>query len=120
MGPLKTGNTATSNGTVKLELDNELIQGANIEIQYRITIKNESEKDYQTQEYYENGENGNNPVTITPTKIYDYLDTELAYQESENWEVVPQQDRTFTKTLEETITQPGPGDNDWKKVAKKS
>lgn len=119
MGPLKTGNTATSNGTVKLELDNELIQGANIEIQYRITIKNESEKDYQTQEYYENGENRNNPVTITPTKIYDYLDTELAYQESENWEVVPQQDRTFTKTLEETITQPGPGDNDWKEVAKK-
>ena len=112
MGPLKTGNTATSNGTVKLELDNELIQGANIEIQYRITIKNESEKDYQTQEYYENGENRNNPVTITPTKIYDYLDTELAYQESENWEVVSQQDRTFTKTLEENITKPSK-DNKW-------
>ena len=114
MGPLKTGNTATSNGTVKLELDNELIQGANIEIKYKITINNESEKDYQTQKYYENGTDKTNPVKITPTKINDYLDTELAYQESTDWQVVSQQGKTFTEAMKTTITHPG--DKNWKEV----
>ena len=114
MGPLKTGNTATSNGTVKLELDNELIQGANIEIKYKIAINNESEKDYQTQKYYENGTDKTNPVKITPTKINDYLDTELAYQESTDWQVVSQQGKKFIEAMESTITHPG--DNEWQKV----
>lgn len=64
----------TKNGLVKLELDNELIQGATVEVEYEIKVTNNSELDYVSEDFYKYGIKSGNEVTITPTSIIDYLD----------------------------------------------
>ena len=88
MGPTKSNNNV-SNGFIRLELDNELIQGAKVEVQYDIIVTNNSELDYLSEEYYKYGIVKGNIITITPTKIVDYLDTGWAFESGNNagWEV---------------------------------
>lgn len=92
-----------SNGFIRLELDNELIQGTKLEVGYEIKARNNSELDYIPKEYnlergkdatfYKYGEVSDNdvPITITPTGIMDYLDRNwsfdsIAYQDT--WTVM--------------------------------
>lgn len=85
MGPSAT------NGFVKLELDNELIQGATTQIEYEVTVNNNSEKDYDSEEYYKYGDIKGNIITITPTGVYDYLDSTMTLDTTKDnvkWEVV--------------------------------
>lgn len=77
-------NAIPKNGYVKMELDTELMQGATIEVGYEFIVTNNSELDYNTEEYYKYGENKTNLVTITPKTIIDYLDNDWAYQEDKN------------------------------------
>lgn len=71
---------------IKLELDNELIQGANLEVGYEILFKNKSEKDYNEESFYKYGTfiDYNKIVKITPTAIIDYLDRDWSFEESKN------------------------------------
>ena len=87
MGPSAT------NGYVKLELDNELIQGATVQVEYEIVVKNNSELDYDTKDYYLYGIPGQESeiIKITPTGVYDYLDSEMALdttKDNDKWTVV--------------------------------
>ncbi len=82
------GNLYPKNGFVRMEIDNELIQGATIEIEHGILIENNSELDYDSEDYYKYGTNKQNLITITPQKVYDYLDSELVLDEEETqWEI---------------------------------
>ena len=85
------------NGFLKLEIDNELMEGAHLEVQYRITVKNNSELEYLTEEYYKYGITGGDVATITPTAIIDYLDDDWNFDKEANqgWE---------TKTLDDIKT----------------
>ena len=85
------GPNEYSNGFVKAELDNELIQGATIEIGYTISVTNNSEKDYATSEYYTFGDRGkDNIITITPSGIIDYLDSDWNFSPEKNsdWKAI--------------------------------
>lgn len=73
-----------NNGTLKIEIDNELIQGATLEITYGFKITNISEIDYSDDEYYFYGKNGKNIVTLQPVKVVDYIDKNFVVQNSEN------------------------------------
>ena len=66
-------------GSLKIEVDNEIIEGATLEINYEISIKNNSELDYNTEEYYKYGIINENvdPVTMTIKSIVDYMDEGL-------------------------------------------
>lgn len=80
-------NVLPKNGSIKLELDNELIQGTTIEVTYRITAKNNSEIDYINEDYYKYGiipKDNSKIITITPSAVIDYLDKDWAYDESKN------------------------------------
>lgn len=71
-----------ANGQVKFELDNEIIQGAHVEIQYALTITNISEKDYKDRNFYLYGyrpDNEDNIVTLRTDKIIDYLDNKVSF-----------------------------------------
>lgn len=61
---------------IKIETNAEIIQSATLEIFYKFTIDNISEKDYIDKDYYYYGINGKSYVTLTPNKIVDYLNTE--------------------------------------------
>lgn len=105
MGP--SDNTNPRNGFVKLELDNELIQGATVEVTYEIRAVNHSEVDYITQEYYQYGIEGKETekVTITPLAIVDYLDSNWAFESNNNpnWEIKTLDDNEFKASLDKLV-----------------
>ena len=80
------------NGQIKAEIDNELIQGATVEIKYEIKVQNNSEIDYDSEGYYCYGEKGGEIVKIKASGVYDYLDnTMIVNDENTKW---------VTKTIE--------------------
>lgn len=81
-------NMIPNNGFVRLELDNELIQGTILEIEYEIKATNQSELDYLSENYYKYGIIEGEIVTIEPTGIIDYLDGNWAFDSDNNpqWE----------------------------------
>lgn len=72
-------NANPRSGIIKIEMDNELMQGAKLEIEYKLQLINRSEVDYRSEGYYKYGTNKVNIVTLTPSKIIDYLDTNVAF-----------------------------------------
>ena len=72
-------------GILKIELDNELIQGASLEVTYTIRVNNKSEIDYNNENYYKFGENKTNLVTLKINKIVDYLDEKLVASSYEDY-----------------------------------
>lgn len=92
MGP--SDNKEPKNGFIKLEMDNELIEGSKLEVTYEIKAVNSSELDYATEDYYQYGIAGGQIITIIPSAVIDYLDKDWGYDSAINpgWEV---------KTIEE-------------------
>ena len=72
-------------GMVKVEMDEELIQGSRLEIGYAISITNNSEKDYNTEAYYKYGNiNGAKAVETTINTVIDYADDKLQSEYTNN------------------------------------
>ena len=96
-----SANASPKNGMIKAEIDNELIQGATVEIKYEIKVQNNSEIDYDSERYYCYGEKVGEIVKIKASGIYDYLDnTMIANDENTKW---------VTKTIEnynEEVSKP--------------
>lgn len=79
------------NGFIKIELDNELIQGATLEVEYEILFNNKSERDYASEKYYKFGiSDENDLIKIKPSTIIDYLDEDWSFTTNQNgtWEAV--------------------------------
>ena len=72
------------NGFVRLEIDNEIIEGARLEIGYELKATNASELDYISSDYYLYGEINGDLVTITPSAVIDYLDNDWAFENDKN------------------------------------
>lgn len=75
---------ANKNGQIKIELDNEMVQGSQIEAGYKITATNNSELDYLSKDYYKYGTITGKVVTMTAKGIVDYLDTDWGYDKAKN------------------------------------
>ena len=92
MGPSE--RAMPRNGYVRIELDNELIQGATLEVGYVITTENLSELDYLSENFYKYGIVEGEVVTITPSAIIDYLDNRWAFESEKNpdWQVKTKED----------------------------
>lgn len=66
-------------GLLKIEVDNEIIEGATLDLEYEISIKNNSELDYDTFKYYRYGDSTDTePVKIRLDSIVDYVDEKLS------------------------------------------
>ncbi len=92
------------NGQLHIELENELIQGSILKVQYEIEVKNNSELDYMTENYYKYGTDKNNIVKLTPTKVYDYLDEIMPLQSQEIIEENEKWNNVDTKTSNDNST----------------
>lgn len=105
MGPSK--NNTPKNGYLKSEIDSELIQGSTIEIGYEIVVKNNSELDYDSLNYYKYKYKEGDIITITPKGIYDYLDKEMVInkenEENSEWTTIEQEE--YEKAIEEYGTE---------------
>ena len=106
MGP--NPNMIPSNGFIRLELDNELIQGTIVEVGYEIKAINQSEIDYISNDYayYLYGEQKGNIVTIKPTGIIDYLDRDWAFDSNKNpnWQIKTLEQIEDDKLVAETVS----------------
>ena len=94
-----TPHSPGATGMVRIEVDQEIIQSATVEIEYGLEVTNISELEYQTEEFYMYGtgygEDGSKLVTLQPGLIIDYLDNNLATDMSENavWDSIAQENR---------------------------
>ena len=70
-------NSNGESGDIILTVDSELIYGSQIEITYDYILKNGSERDYQSAEYYWWGEEVGDIIKFTSTTLMDYIDNEL-------------------------------------------
>lgn len=80
--------TNTKEGAIKIEIDQELIEGAKLDVIYEITIKNVSEIEYISEEYYKFGKPKGSSPKLTAS-IIDYLDESLIITDketSDKWE----------------------------------
>ena len=83
---------------VSAEIDNEILQGAKLNIEYTISIKNNSEKDYdyiKNQDYYYYGENRGEQIKAVIRKVVDYMEDSLIYdgeKSGEGWTQVTPED----------------------------
>lgn len=77
MGPSST-NGVHSSGFVRAEIDNELIEGATLEIIYTMKVTNVGEKDFVSDRYYYYGiSDGSDLVRSSVTGLVDYVDARL-------------------------------------------
>ena len=76
-------------GQILLTVDNELLQGSTLEINYSIKLSNSSEVDYKNEDYYKYGNEGNDAelVKLKIKSIYDYLDKIMPLASDNKWEV---------------------------------
>lgn len=72
-------------GRLKIEIDNEIIEGAKLNVTYDISVANYSDFNYDTFRYYMFGENKTNPVKAKIRWI-DYLDKEMALVD-DTWKI---------------------------------
>lgn len=95
MGP-SINNGYSNNGFIKAEMDNELIEGATLEVGYEIKFINNSETDYMSENYYKYGIKEGNIVTLTPSAVVDYLDKDLGFEQDKNtdWKQITVDDLT--------------------------
>lgn len=78
-----------ANGQIKFELDNEIIQSAQLEIEYRLRTTNISEVDYENREFYWYGTTGSgrrdqDMVNLKASEILDYIDNNISIEEENN------------------------------------
>ena len=95
MKPTVSSNGVRQRGFLKAEIDSEVLQNTSLNLKYNFEVKNSGEADYNSEGfynfgigYYESLSNGNvqknkDIVTISPTKMIDYLDRKLNYTQSD-------------------------------------
>ena len=71
--------TYPDRGPLKIEIDNEIIEGATLDITYEISVDNKSERDYDDKNYYRYGViDESKLVKIKLNSIVDYVDEKLS------------------------------------------
>lgn len=79
-------NSNTRDRLIRIEMDTELMQSAELQITYKISVTNDSEIDYNTKDYYYYGIAGTNEELVTGSVplLVDYLDSECEFVENSN------------------------------------
>lgn len=85
-------NTDKLQGRIHIYMDEEVMQGANIQIKYRITVKNNSQIDYTGSTtssvgttYYTGRTSGSDRIVTTSVDIVaDYVDNSIVYRAEDN------------------------------------
>ena len=84
--------TYPEKGMLKIEMDNNLVQGSTLQVEYTISVKNKSEADYNTESYYKYGtyNNTDKSVSLIVNSIVDYMDDGLTTEytaSSSDWKL---------------------------------
>jgi len=92
------------NGQITMNIDEELMQGAELYITYKVTVRNIGEIDYTTEDFYYNGVKGSEGeiAKTTASTIVDYVSTNLKTSKvSADWTII---DNSTVKNMVEFIS----------------
>ena len=84
--------TYPEKGMLKIAMDNNLVQGSTLQVEYTISVKNKSEADYNTESYYKYGTYNKTDkcVSLIVNSIVDYMDDGLTTEytaSSSDWKL---------------------------------
>ena len=74
-------------GLVPAEIESSLLQGAQLSLEYTITVKNNSDKDYIEESYYYYGTGGRTESTTRVKKVVDYLDGTMSLDPNQSQDI---------------------------------
>jgi hypothetical protein len=74
-------------GLVPAEIDPELLQGAQLKLEYTIKVKNNSDRDYLEESYYYYGTEGQTDVTMKDIQVADYLDITMSLDPEQSQDI---------------------------------
>lgn len=88
------------NGLIQINMDEELMHGATIRIEYTLTVTNAGEIDYDGKGFYYRADGGNNNnrgniVTTRADQVIDYVNNNLQFRETDNtgiWSIISTED----------------------------
>ncbi len=72
------------NGLIQINMDEELMHGATIRIEYTLTVTNAGEVDYDGKDFYYRGNKSGNIVTTSADQVIDYVNNNLQFRADEN------------------------------------
>ena len=101
-------------GLVQLTMDEELMHGATIKVDYDVTITNVGEVDYKDNRFYYMGieAEADKIVKTTPNKVLDYVSNNINFNASENkaWEVISLEEIKKQGLVNEKLIKDGEND----------
>ena len=95
-------------GLVSAEIESRLLQGAQLNLEYTITVVNNSDRDYLEEDYYYYGRNGQTEITSKVKKVVDYLDATMVLDTEQNdstWTVITVNDLYNSETNEGLVSE---------------
>ena len=105
------------NGLIQLSMDEELMHGSTIRIEYEVKVTNVGETDYVTKDFYYRGNAGSTDeiVTTRADQVVDYVSTNLQYRQDENneidnptdpiWEVISTQELIDENLVDDNVKE---------------
>ncbi|MBP3255370.1 MAG: hypothetical protein J6M60_02635 [Clostridia bacterium] len=107
---------AKNYGLIQLTMDEEIMHGATITIDYKVTVRNVGEVDYDDNRFYylgatvdERSLDTSKVVTTRANKVLDYVANNLQFNANQNkeWSVISNKDITSNKYVNEKIIDDG-------------
>lgn len=112
-GTKMSNNSATTPELIQAYIDDELMEGSTLNVEYRLTVKNVGDVDYLDNQFYYTGKTNNtNESNISRTNvvdIVDYVSNEIKYEaglqnNGVQWKIKAQKELVNSVTSENPLT----------------
>ena len=102
---LLPGSNTDPSGTIKSEIDKDYMP-VTLEATYTVTVSNTSQEDYtDSNYYYYYNTDKTNPVTLKPTKVYDYISKDFDVNGSSDTNYKVETDEDYNKEINDSINK---------------
>lgn len=94
------------NGLIQINMDEELMHGATIRIEYALTVTNAGELDFDGKDFYYRGNKSGNIVTTSADQVIDYVNNNLQFRADDNkndWSIISTDDVINNKLVNSKV-----------------
>ena len=94
------------NGLIQINMDEELMHGATIRIEYTLTVTNAGELDFDGKDFYYRGNRSGNIVTTSADQVVDYVNNNLQFRADDNqnvWSIISTDDLINNKLVNSNV-----------------
>lgn len=94
------------NGLIQINMDEELMHGATIRIEYTLTVTNAGEIDFDGKDFYYRGNRSGNIVTTSADQVVDYVNNNLQFRADDNqnvWSIISTDDLINNKLVNSNV-----------------